>query len=88
MLSWILAAIIGAVPLYFGVNHGRRQGGVKFWIHVGFLLSLCILGLMIATGAAGAPMVLPALFLAYMAGVGAMGMLAGGLLSLLLGRPD
>jgi hypothetical protein len=87
MLSWVIAALIGAVPLYFGFVHGRGRQGVPLWTSVGVLLTLSALGLFVATNAGAALLVTSGLLLAYVAGIGVLGTLAGGIATLALGPP-
>lgn len=88
MWGWILAAIIGAVPLYFGFGYGRKTQGMTFWITIGILMSLVIVGLILATGTGSPVTVIPALAVAYFAGVGALGALGGGVVTLMTGPPE
>ena len=88
MISWIVAALLGAIPLYFGFNYGRCASGMPLWTRLGLMLSLVLLGLMVASNATGATLALVGVAVAYVAGVGAAGTLAGFLAGLVLGRPE
>jgi len=88
MGGWILAALIGAVPLSFGFGFGRRRTGTALLTGIGVMLSLVVLGLLVATNTGGQSLILAGLGLAYLAGVAALGTLAGVVARFVFGMPE
>jgi len=88
MLGWILAAVLGAIPLYFGFQYGRARRGMALLTGIGALLSGVVLGLVLATSGGGETVVLGGLGLAYFAGIGVMAAVLGGLATLVFGPLD
>lgn len=77
MAGWIIAALVGAVPLYLGFAFGRARVGMPLLTGIGALLSLAVLGIVVATSAAGEGLILGGLGVTYLSGVALLGALAG-----------
>ena len=85
MLAWIIAALVGAVPLYFGVAFGRNRSGLALLTGLGVLLTLVVVGLGLATSGGPSTLSVAGLGVAYVAGVGVIGVTAGLLAQLIWG---
>lgn len=88
MTLYILIALAGAVPLYFGFAFGRQSRGMGFWTAIGIMLSLALLSVLFIRNTDATTAALPALVLAFFCAIGAIGAVSGAVARVALGEDE